>query len=422
MSLTLKECDCLVIGGGPAGASTAAILSEKGHSVLLVEKEGHSRYHVGESLMPFCWYSFDRLGVLDEVKSRGFPQKYSVQFVRQDGMMSQPFYFFQHMDHDSSTTWQVNRSEFDQLLRDKAESNGATVLYNTRAEQLIEEDDEIKGAIIEEADGSKVEVRARMTVDASGRDTFSQVRHSWRKRDPYLNKIALWTYYKGAKRDSGYDEGATTVAYLPDRGWFWYIPLKDDIVSVGIVGEKDYLFRNSREPAEIYAEEIQNNEWIKEHLADAEQFGEYWVTGEYSYRSRHCSRNGLLLVGDAFAFLDPVFSSGVFLALASGIMGGDAVDKALNNDNTDAAQFDEYSSRLCHGVENMRRLVYAFYNPDFSFGKLIKNHPELRGDLTDCLIGDLFDKEYEELFTAIAEDTPLPEKLPHGGPLTPASH
>ena len=149
-------------------------------------------------------------------------------------------------------------------------------------------------------------------------------------KDPQLNKLAIWTYYRGAKRDPGIDEGNTTVAYVPERGWFWYIPLKDDIVSVGIVAEKDYLFSESKDPATIIAREIERNAWIKDHLSIGEQFGEYRVTSEFSYRSKYCAADGLLLAGDAFAFLDPVFSSGVFLALKSGEMAAEAVDAALD--------------------------------------------------------------------------------------------
>ncbi|MBA4715934.1 MAG: tryptophan 7-halogenase, partial [Verrucomicrobiales bacterium] len=235
----------------------------------------------------------------------------------------------------------------------------------------------------------------------------------WKKRDPKLNKIALWTYYKGALRDPGLDAGSTTVAYLPGKGWFWYIPLEGDIVSVGIVGERDYLYREGNDIAEIFAREIQNNQWIKEHLSKGEQFGKYWSTGEYSYRSEFCADDGLLLVGDAFAFLDPVFSSGVFLALKSGEMAADAVSTALINNDFSAKQFENYGKELCHGIESMRALVYAFYDESFSFGELIKSHPGMRSDLTDCLIGDVF-KDFTDLFNAVSDFATVPNKLSHG--------
>ena len=144
-------------------------------------------------------------------------------------------------------------------------------------------------------------------------DCFAAHKQNWMVRDPELKKVALWTYYKGAKRDPGLDGGATTVAYLPSKGWFWYIPLSGDMVSVGIVAERDYLFDGStKDHAEIFQREVQNNEWIKDHLSVGKQTGEYRITGEYSYRNRYCSTDGLVLAGDALGFLDPVFSSGVF--------------------------------------------------------------------------------------------------------------
>jgi flavin-dependent dehydrogenase len=251
-------------------------------------------------------------------------------------------------------------------------------------------------------------------MDASGRDALFQRKKKWRKRDPKLNKIAIWTLYKGAKRDPGVDEGATTVAYVKGKGWFWNIPLKDDIVSTGIVAERDYLYRDGRDLAEIYEREIKENKWVEEHLSEGQQFGEYWVTGEYSYRAENCATDGLVLIGDAFAFLDPVFSSGVYLALTTGSLGADAVEQALASGNTGSEQFADYGERVCQGIEWMRKLVYAFYDKDFSFKDVVMKYAEIRRDLTDCLIGDLIDKDYTELFDRVSEFAELPSELPHG--------
>jgi len=396
-----RDCDVVVIGGGPAGATAAALLAEKGRCVILFEKERFPRYHIGESLMPFCYFTLDRLGLVDRLQSSQFPKKYSVQFAREDGHVSQPFYFFQHLDHPCSTTWQVVRSEFDRMLLDNAVQKGAAVHEGAMVKGLIEEDDRVVGVRAVLSDGRSVEVRAPITIDASGRDMFTLNRKGWRVRDPKLNKISVWCYYEGAKRDEGLDAGATTVAYLPEKGWFWYIPLRDDRVSVGVVADREYLYRDGvKDPAAVFAREIPNNRWIAEHLAPGRQVGRFWVTGDYSYRSKHCAGDGLLLIGDAFAFLDPVFSSGVFLALKSGELGADAVDAALERGDTSAEAFTEYGETMCRGIEAMRNLVYAFYDPDFSFGRLIRKHPDRRGDLTDCLIGDLF-RDFDGLFAAL---------------------
>ena len=407
--------DAIIIGAGPAGSTAAALLAEKGRQVLVIEKEKFPRYHIGESLMPFCWFTLDRLGVLGEMERIAYTKKHSVQFVTPDGRQSQPFYFFQHYDHPSATTWQVERADFDMMLLANARGKGAEVREETRVTRTIKDDSgRTVGVAAVGLDGAAFEVFASMTIDCSGREQVATAREGWRVKDPQLNKLAIWTYFRGAKRDPGIDEGNTTVAYLPERGWFWYIPLKDDVVSVGIVAEKDYLFSECKDPAEIMCREIGRNVWIKDHLGVGKQFGEYWVTSEFSYRSKYCAGDGLVLAGDAFAFLDPVFSSGVYLALKSGEMAADAVDAALTAGDTSAGRFADYGEKLCCGIENMRKLVYSFYDADFSFGRIIKSRPHLRGHLTDCLIGDLFEKNYDELFGAIGEFAELPAPLAHG--------
>jgi len=406
--------DVIVIGGGPAGCTTSALLAEKGHRVLMLEKSKVPRYHIGESLMPFCWFTLERLGVLNEMERLGFVQKLSVQFVTEDGQQSRPFYFFQHHDHPSSYSWQVERSRFDEMLWKNAISKGVEALDGTKVSKALLDD---KGAVIGVAastDGeAETTYHAPITVDCTGRDAFWSSKNQWRVRDPELNKIALWTYWKGAKRDTGLDAGSTTVAYLPGKGWFWYIPLTNDIVSVGIVAERDYLYKDTRELDAIFKREIQENAWIKDHLSMGEPMGEYWVTGEFTYSAKHCAADGILLAGDAFAFLDPVFSSGVFLALKSGEMAAEAVDMALAAKDYSAAQFDAYGTELCSHIETMRKIVYAFYDQDFSFGKLIKANPDLRGRLTDCLIGDM-SKPFADLFEAIGKIAMLPPEVAHG--------
>jgi flavin-dependent dehydrogenase len=421
-AITEHSYDVVVVGGGPAGASTGALLAEKGHRVAILEKEHFPRYHVGESLMPFCYFSLERLGVLDKMKEIGYTQKLSVQFVNMDGKRSNPFYFFQHRDHPSSYTWQVERSDFDQMLFQRAAACGAETIEGFRVTQFLRDDSgTVVGVKGTGQDGTEKVFHAKVTVDATGRDALAMSKERWRERDPELGKIAIWTYFRGAKRDPGLDAGSTTVAYLPEKGWFWYIPLRNDIVSVGVVADRDYLYSDSRDPAEIVTREIEKNAWIKDHLASGEQFGEYWVTGEYSYRSRYCADSGLVLVGDAFAFLDPVFSSGVFLALKSGEMAADAIDRALVSNDTSASRFEPYGAELCSHIETMRKLVYAFYDDNFSFGKLVRKHPDIRGDLTDCLVGNVA-TDFAKLFEGMRDFAELPAELDYGFKAAPTAN
>ena len=410
------EHDVIVVGAGPAGCTTAALLAREGFRVLILEKGSFPRYHIGESLMPYCWFTLERLGVLPEMERIGFTKKYSVQFVSEDGHQSRPFYFFQHHDHPSSTTWQVLREEFDDLLAHTARRAGAVIREGVKVTGFIRDGSThaVSGVTADDADGSRISLRARVVVDATGRDGLAMSKEGWRRRDPQLNKIAVWTYWRGARRDSGFDAGATTVAYLPGKGWFWFIPLRGDVTSVGIVAERDYLYRDGeREPEKIFRREIDNNVWIREHLSEGSQFGPFWVTGEYSYRSEFCAADGLVLVGDAFTFLDPVFSSGVFLALKSGEMAADAIADALRAGDVRAALFEAYGARLSSHVEKMRKLVYAFYDTHFSFGELIRRHPDLRGELTDCLIGNL-DRDFSTLQAALSEIASVPDDIEYG--------
>jgi flavin-dependent dehydrogenase len=412
----VSHYDAIVVGGGPAGSTAAAVLAAKGRRVLVLEREKFPRYHIGESLLPYGYFTLERIGVLDRMKASHFPKKYSVQFVGASGRASVPFYFFQQLEHEASMTWQVLRSEFDQMLLDNAREKGAEVIEETTARELVQSDGAVAGIKAVTKDGETREFRAPVTIDATGRDAFAVTRNGWKVRDPYLNKIAVWTYYQGALRDPGIDEGATTVAYVPEKGWFWYIPLPDDVVSVGVVAEKDYLYKDASDLPAIFHSQVKKNAWIEQHLAHGRQFGPYRVTGEFSYRSRYCAADGLVLAGDAFGFLDPVFSSGVFLALRGGELAGAAVEAALTAGDVSAAQFREYGEQVCRGIEAMRKLVYAFYDHAFSFRVFLSQFPQLKGDMTDCLIGNPF-RDFQPLFDAVAKFADVPRPLPHGKPL-----
>ena len=410
--------DVLIIGGGPAGSSSAAILAEHGHRVLVLEREKFPRYHVGESMIPFNYGPMERLGLIPMMKQSAFVKKYSVVFVSPNGRASQPFYFFNRYDKETiAQTWQVLRSEFDEILLNHARSKGAEVIEEITVKELLRESGRVVGVRAQKKSGEIVEFRAPMTLDCTGKEAFTAVRNGWRQRDPYLNKVAVWTYYKGSKREAGIDEGQTTVAMIPEKGWFWHIPQHNHMVSVGVVAEGKYLSRGGvKDPKAIFHREVEENLWIKDHLSVGEQVGPYFVTSEYTHHSRHCGSEGLLLVGDAFAFLDPVFSSGLMLALKSGVLAGDAVHEALLANDFSPARFANYATYMRQGVENMRKLVYAFYDPKFSFKQVIDKYPEAASEITDCLSGDV-NKDFTPLWNKIREFVPLPEELPLGQPL-----
>ena len=411
--------DVIIIGGGPAGSAAAALLAEQGHRVVLIEREKFPRYHVGESLIPFTYEPLKRLGLIPKLKSSHFVKKYSVLFVQPDGRSSQPFYFSTRYDPETvAQTWQVLRSEFDEMLLDNAREKGAVVREETAVTELLQENGRVSGVRTSDRQGKVTDYRAAITLDCTGREAFSAVRQGWRIRDPFLNKVAVWTYYQGSKREPGIDEGTTTVAFVPEKGWFWHIPQHNDMVSVGVVAEGKYLTREGvREPKAMFEREVERNLWIKEHLAGGRSTGQYFITSEYSHHSRYCAAPGLVLVGDALAFLDPVFSSGVMLALKSGVMVAEAVHQGLAGGDLSPSHFAPYGAAIRQGVENMRKLVYAFYNPEFSFNVLVKRYPDAAGEITDCLSGDV-NKDFSRLWNRIREFVPLPDDLPYGAPLS----
>ncbi len=414
-----SQFDAIVIGAGPAGSVSSAILAEYGHRVLVLEREKFPRYHIGESLIPFTYQPLERLGLIPAMKASAFQKKYSVVFVQPNGRTSQPFYFYNRYDRDTvAQTWQVLRSEFDKMLMENARAKGAVVKEGMTVLELLKDEGRVGGVKVRDKAGNVTEYRAPITLDCSGKEAFTAVRNQWRVKDPYLNKVAVWTYYRGSKREPGIDEGQTTVAYVPDKGWFWHIPQHNDMVSVGVVAEGKYLTRGGvKEPKAIFDREVNENLWIKDHLSVGEQVGQYYLTSEYSHHARHCGCDGLLLVGDAFCFLDPVFSSGVMFALKSGVLAGDGVHEALVARDFSPLRFAPYAARLRRGVENMRKLVYAFYDPALSFKRVIAKYPEAAGEITDCLSGDV-EKDFEPLWAKFREFVPLPDDLPVGAPLT----
>ena len=399
---TNEHYDCIVIGGGPAGATAGTVLAQHGRRVAVLEREAFPRYHIGESLMPYTWFTFERLGVLDWFERAACPKKYSVQFVSTTGKVSQPFYFFETIEHPCSTTWQVRRSDFDGMLLDNARAKGAEVRQGTVVRELLMDGDRAVGVRADVAGGGSETFRADAVIDASGRDTFLASKLGWKRRDPDLTKISIFTYYRGAKRDPGLDEGATTVAYIPEKGWFWYIPLPDDVVSVGVVAEADYLYRDTRDPAAIFAREAKDCIWIDDHLSPGTRVEPVRVTGEFSYRADSIGGNGFCLAGDAFSFLDPVFSTGVFMALKSGEMAADAVHRGLAGGGVTGETFVEYERDMRWALDQFRQLVLSFYNQTFSFRDFIRAHPDLHPRLVDALVGNVF-ADLGPLFEALGE-------------------
>jgi flavin-dependent dehydrogenase len=276
------------------------------------------------------------------------------------------------------------------------------------------------GALIQKEDGSTQEVRAKVVVDASGQTGMLMNKFKLRIWDPVLNKGAVWTYWEGAYRDVGKDEGATIVIQTPSRkGWFWYIPLHDNRISVGVVAPFDYLFQGRGSHEQIYTEEVDRCPAVMERISKGKRITGYFATRDYSYRCTQSSGPGWVMVGDAFGFLDPLYSSGVLLALRSGEMAADAIADGLRQGDTSGEQLGRWAATLNEGIDRMRRLVCEYYE-GFNFGRFIRDFPHLRGKVTDLLIGDLFqdkvDLVWKPMETQYTDGKAVPAKWDSGTP------
>jgi len=409
--LQVRDPDVVVIGGGPAGSTVSTLMAQQGLRVRLFERERFPRFHIGESLIPETYWVLKRLNMLPKMQRSHFVKKYSVQFVNSIGKESAPFYFWDNKPHECSQTWQVVRSEFDKLMLENARDHGVEACEGTRVHDVIFEGDQAVGIKIKDEGGAFREVRAKVVVDASGQTGLLMHRLGLRLWDPILNKGAIWTYWAGAQRDGGRDEGATLVIQTGDRnGWFWYIPLHDNITSIGVVSSFDHLFKGRTDYAQTYEQEANLCAGVKERVSKAKRVTGYFATKDYSYRSTQVAGNGWVLVGDAFGFLDPLYSSGVLLALKSGELAADAIVEGLRNCDTSAGQLGKWGPKFNEGVDRMRRLVCEYYG-GFSFGNMVRQFPEMRGTLTDLLIGDLFDDRVDKVWAPL-ESLYEPDKPP----------
>jgi flavin-dependent dehydrogenase len=412
--------DVVVIGGGPSGSTVATLVADAGHKVLVLERAKFPRFHIGESLMPETYWTFERLGMLPKLRDSEFVKKYSVQFVTATGRESQPFYFDARDPRPCSQTWQVLRSRFDEMLLDNAAEHGATVWQEANVNEILLEPSETDdlpratGVIVtRKGEASPRRINAKIVVDATGTSAMLSKKLGIRKGDPMLRKAAIFAHYKGCARDPGKNGGATLVlSTRQNDGWFWYIPLPDDVTSVGVVGDLSRLSNKLSSPERTLEEEIANCAGLEPRMRDAQRVGDVHVISDYSYRSSRCAGDGWALVGDAFGFLDPMYSSGVFLALKSGEMAADAINDALASGRADAMNLSRWGETLSDGMQTIRKLVYAFYTPGFSFGRFIRAYPDKVHDVTAVLVGDVFRPEVKELFKPLSTMVPIPESVP----------
>lgn len=406
MKSIADEYDCVVMGGGPAGSTVATLVAKAGFRVLLAERDRFPRRHVGESLMPDSYFVFERLGVLEKMKKSGYAKKIGVQFVNHQGRESAPFHFRWHDERECSDTWHVPRPEFDQMLFSHAAECGAEAVQGVRVIDVLMEGDRAVGVELQlpkdddsSGGGPTRVVRAKVVVDATGQQAILSQKLGVRRVNPHLKKAAIWGHFRGAKRDIEHGGVYTIVLHTnQQKSWFWYIPQADDVVSVGVVGGNEYLLKRDGTPAQAFWEEVSRCDAVARRLEGSELVDELVVVKEFSYLTDRSAGDGWVLVGDAWGFIDPVYSSGVFFALKSGEVASDCVIEALRTGDTSEAVLGKWVEDFGKQTNFVRKLVHAFYSGGFRVGRFVKEFPHHRHELTDLLIGRVFDGTDKQIF------------------------
>ena len=385
------QCDVLVVGGGPAGATIAALLAESGRDVVVLEKEHHPRFHIGESLLPANAPLFDRLGVREQVDAIGMA-KYGVEFVSPEHEHRQFIEFVEAWDKSMPYAWQVRRSELDELLFRHAAKKGARTFEGQRVREVVFDAD---GALarVDGEDGGRCQWRARFVVDASGRDTLLANQLRCKAKNKRHNSSALYGHYTGAERLPGKLEGNITIFWF-EHGWFWFIPLADGTTSIGAVCWPHYLKSRKKPLPEFFADTIAMCPALAERLARASLVdGRVYATGNYSYASDRSSGERFLMIGDAYAFVDPVFSSGVYLAMQSAFDGAPVVEAVLDGRRDKAALRRAFDRRARHGPREFSWFIFRVTNPTMrEFFMSPQNPFRVKEALISLLAGDIYGK------------------------------
>lgn len=382
-------CDVFVIGGGPGGSTVAALLAGNGFDVVLVDKDRHPRFHIGESLLPFNLPLFEQLGVKDEIDAIGMP-KYGIEFVSPWHEKSIQFEFANAWDKGKPSSYQVRRSSFDQVLLKNAARRGARVIEGCRVKEVEFLSD--GGAIVTGCDDEEIEHRWRtkFVVDASGRDAFLASHFGTKRRNGCHNTASVFGHFTGARRLPGKAEGHISIFWF-QHGWFWSIPLADGTTSVGVVCGPDYIKQRGTDVTNFFLGAIARCPALAERLKDAQLTGPPTATGNYSYKADRMAGRSYIILGDAFAFIDPVFSTGVYLAMKSAFIGAEAVKATLKDPRRGPAEMARFDRTVRRGLDRFTWYIYHVNSPAMrDLFMAPRNYFRVEEALLSLLAGDIF--------------------------------
>jgi flavin-dependent dehydrogenase len=388
LSEAVSTCDVLVIGGGPAGATVAALLAERGRNVTVVEKARHPRFHIGESLLPLNLPLFDRLGVGEEIERIGM-LKPGVELVSPWHGAPASLSFSDALDKSFPASYQVRRSEFDQILFRNAARKGAKTIEGCRVTDV---EFHSAGALVRarQDDGTDRRWQAKFLVDASGRDTFLANLLGTKRRSRRHNSAAIFGHFAGATRLPGKDEGNISLFWF-DHGWFWFIPLADGATSIGAVCWPYYMKSRRTDPTQFLLDTIALCPALAERLRDAKLISPVTATGNYSYEGARTTGPNYLLLGDAFAFIDPVFSTGVYLAMHGAFVAADTIEVCLDDKRRAARALRKFDAAMRRGPKVFSWFIYRITTPSMrDLFMNSRNYFRVREAVLSILAGDIY--------------------------------